>query len=359
MKTQKKKRMRTIKRTIWIVALIGVSIIVYAFMTSNESVETPGEIKTQKVHKQDISASVSATGIIKPQIGAEVRIGTRASGIVTNLYVNIGDYVKKGQLLAKIDASELNAKHQQAKANLKYAKTTLKYAKLEFERIKKLNAKQYVSQQVFEEAEKNVEVAKAIVLQEKSNVDYANIQLDYTKIFASTEGVIGSVSTQKGETVASAFTSPTFVTIIDLDRLEVWAYIDETDIGRIEVGQKASFTVDTYPETEFSGTVMAIYPKAEIQNNVVNYITIIKIEKQIDKILRPEMTTSINVYMEKHENAVTVTSKALIRKSGKYYVKKLQNNKVIEVEVKTGLRQNGYVEILNGLSEGDQVIIDK
>ncbi len=357
MNTKNKKQMKTIKSIIWVLALIGVSAVVYAFMSSDEKSELPDQVKTQKVRKQDISASVSATGIIKPQVGAEVRIGTRASGTVTDLYVNIGDYVKKGQMLAKIDDSELTAKHKQALANLAYAKTTYKYAKLEFERTKKLNVKKYVSQQVFEEAEKAVEIAKAVVLQEKANVDYAKIQLDYTKIYASTTGVIGSVSTQEGETVAAAFSSPTFVTIIDLERLEVWAYIDETDIGRIHVGQKATFTVDTYPETKFSGTVTAIYPKAEIQNNVVNYVSIIKIDKLEGKILRPEMTTSVDVYLQKHENALTILSKSLIRKSGKSYVNKLEDNKVIETEVQIGLRQSGYVEILEGLRENDEVLI--
>lgn len=349
------------KNTIRILAYVGaisIAASIFAFISDNNK-ENKEDFnwKTQRVIKQDISSSVLATGIIKPQVGAEVRIGTRASGTVTDLYVNIGDYVKKGQLLAKIDDSELNAKHKQTLANLQYAETTLKYAKLELEREKRLVEKKYVSRQEFEKAEKAVEIAKARLMQEQANVDYAGIQLDYTKIYASTDGVIGSVSTQKGETVASAFTSPTFVTIIDLDRLEVWAYIDETDIGRIEVGQNASFTVDTYPETEFSGKVTAIYPQAEIQNNVVNYIAIIKIKQQKGKILRPEMTTSVNVYMQKHEDALTISNKALTRRSNKYYINKLENGQLVEVEVEIGLRQNGYVEILKGLNENETIIL--
>ncbi len=351
--------MKKLKRFIWIISLIGVAAVVYAFISSDEDKTELVNQETQKVRIQDISSSVSATGIIKPQVGAEVRIGTRASGTVTNLYVNIGDYVKKGQLLAEIDASELNAKYKQALANLKYSETTLKYAKLDLERTKKLNAKEYVSQQVLEKAKESVEISEARVLQQKSNVDYSKIQLDYTKIYASTTGVIGSVSTQKGETVSSAFSSPTFVTIIDLDRLEVWAYIDETDIGRIKTGQEVTFTVDTYPETEFFGTVIAVYPKAEIQNNVVNYITIIEIQKQEGKILRPEMTTSVNIYMQKHENVLTIPSKALIRKNGTYFVKTIKQDVVKEIEVKTGLRQNSYVETLEGLEAKDKIIINK
>lgn len=352
--------MKKVKGIIGGLILLTSAFLVYSFVNTNDKEVNEGEqFLTQKVKVQDISASVTATGIIKPQIGAEVKIGARASGIVTDLFVNIGDYVKQGQPLAKIDASELKAKYNQTLANLYYAETNLKYAKIEFERIKKLNDKKYVSQQAFDEAEKAVAVAKSRVMQEKSNVEYAKIQLDFTQIFASTNGVIGSVSTQKGETVTASFTSPTFVTIIDLERLEVWAYIDETDIGRIETGQKATFTVDTYPETEFTGTVNAIYPQAEIQNNVVNYITIIEIDPVKDKILRPEMTTTLNVYMDMHEGALTIPAKALKRKGGKYFVKKLKSNEAVEVKVTTGLRQNGMVEILEGLSINDEVIVRK
>lgn len=350
--------MKKIKNLLWIIALIAISITVYAFMSRTE-VETQTENREiQRVRVQDISSSVLATGIIKPQVGAEVRIGTRASGTVTDLYVKIGDYVKEGQLLAEIDSSELSAKYRQALANLNFAETTLKYAILEYERIRKLNAKDYVSQQAYEEAEKAVEVARSRVAQEKSNVDYTKIQLGYTKIFASTSGVIASVSTQKGETVSAALSSPTFVTIIDLNRLEVWAYVDETDIGRIKPGQNVDFTVDTYPGNEFGGTVTAIYPQAEIQNNVVNYVTIIKIQKQDDKILRPEMTTSVNIYMQKHEDVLTIPTKALHRKNGKYFVNVIRKDKTFEVEVKTGLRQKSYVEILEGLNKNDKIIIN-
>ena len=353
------KRIKRIRRIIWITSLIGASIAVYAFMSSEDNKTQADNWEIQTVRKQDISSSVSATGIIKPQVGAEVRIGTRASGTVTDLYVNIGDYIQKGQLLAEIDASELQAKLNQALANLKYAETTLKYAKLECNRMEKLNAKEYVSQQVLEEAEKAVEIAESRVIQEESNVEYIRIQLGYTKVNASISGVIGSVSTQEGETVSATFSAPTFVTIIDLDQLEVWAYIDETDIGRIEIGQAVTFTVDTYTETEFSGTVTAIYPKAEIQNNVVNYVTIIKIQNQEEKILRPEMTASVNIWMQRHENAISIPAKALTRKNGKYYVSIMQDGQAIEQEVKTGLRQNSYVEILEGLTENEKVIINK
>ena len=212
------------KRIMLIITTMSIVALVYAFYP-NRSNEPENVWETQKVIRRNISTSVLATGIIKPKVGAEVRVGSRASGTVTNLYVNIGDYVKKGQLLAEIDSSELKAKYNQALANLANAKVNMKYAKIELDRMKKLNEKEYVSEQTFDNAQRAFEITKSRVMQEKANVEFAKIQLGYTKIYAPTSGVIGSVSTQEGETVSASFSSPTFVTIIDLDRLEVWTYV--------------------------------------------------------------------------------------------------------------------------------------
>ncbi|MCK9422352.1 MAG: efflux RND transporter periplasmic adaptor subunit [Bacteroidales bacterium] len=323
--------------------------------------KTPEDVKweTQTVSRRDIGTSVMAKGIIKPKVGAEVRIGSRASGTVTNLYVNVGDYVTKGTLLAELDDAELKAQCEKSKANLYNAEVTLKYAEIELQRMKNLKLKEFISQQVLDDAQKASELANARVLQEKANLDFTNIQLGYTRIYASLSGVIGSVSTQKGETVSAIISTPTFVTIIDLDRLEVWAYVDETDIGRIEEGQPAKFTVDTYPETEFNGIVRTIYPQAEILNNVVNYIVIIEIDQHKGNILRPEMTASINIYMQTHGNVLSIPNKALKRDGNKNIIYILEHNQAVEREVIVGLRGKYQSEIINGIKENEVVIINK
>ena len=204
-------------------------------------------------------------------------MGSRVSGIVKRLHVNIGDRVEKGQLLGELDPTEFNARYNQALAALENAKAELDYAALNLKRQRSLKKKNFTSQDKVDAAEKSHEVMVSVFKQTEANLDYARIQLGYTRIKAPISGVVASVSTQEGETVAASFTAPTFVIIIDLERLEVQAYVDETDIGRIEKGQRASFTVDTYPGIDFEGTVTAIYPKAEMKDNVVNYITIIDI----------------------------------------------------------------------------------
>ena len=125
--------------------------------------------------------------------------------------------------------------------------------------------------------EEDLKQASAEVDRARSALSNAQVQLSYATITAPIDGVIASVSTQEGETVAAGMQAPTFVTIIDLERLQVDAYVDEVDIGKVQPGQEAFFTVDTFPDREFKGRVNAIYPKAVIQENVVNYDVVVEI----------------------------------------------------------------------------------
>ena len=319
--------------------------------------ETNNTWKTAIVTRKDIGSTVLATGIIKPMVGAEVRVGSRVSGIVQHLYANIGDVVQKGQILAKLDPIELQAKYDQAKAALDNARANFEYTKVDLQRQRSLLQQNFISQNQSDLAGKSFQIAEAQLKQAQANLAFARIQLDYTKITATISGVIASVSTQEGETVAASFSAPTFVNIIDLKRLEVWAYVDETDIGRIQEGQGAIFTVDTYSDTDFEGKVTAVYPKAVIQNNVVNYIATIEITDMKGKILRPEMTTTVTMFLDRRENVLTVPNNAVKREQGKKIVYVLTNGQTKKRQVKLGWKDNGYTEIISGLSEEETVIV--
>ena len=340
-------------------ALIIILIFIFGYSLLPDNQESTDQYQTTLVTRRDIASSVLATGIIKPMVGAEVRVGSRVSGLVKNIYANVGDYVKKGQIIAELEPSELQAKYNQAYANWQNALANFEYAKLDLERQKSLIKQNYISQDQVDLAEKSFEVNKAQVEQAKANLEYAKIQLDYTKITAPITGIVASVSTQEGETVAASFTAPTFVTIIDLERLEVWAYVDETDIGRIREEQTATFTVDTYPDTDFAGVVTAIYPKAVIQDNVVNYVVTLKIIEHKDKILRPEMTANVTVYLEARKGVLTIPLSAIKRERGERFVTVLQNEQPVSRKVKTGWTSNGLIEIISGLKEGETIIISE
>ena len=334
--------------------VLGMAVVITSCSNTSDS-ET---FQTVAVQRKTINTSIIATGIIKPKVGAEVRVGSRASGIVKRLYVKIGDEVRKGDLLSNLDDLELSARYRLEVANLDNAQTVLKYAGIEKDRVKSLVEKDFTSMQSYDNAVKEYDMALARVASTQASVDFAYTELGFTKIFAPISGVIGSVSTQEGETVSAAFTAPTFVTIIDLSRIEVWAYVDETDIGKIEIGQKASFTVDTYTGNRFEGTISAIYPKAEIRDNVVNYIVILEISDNMGKILRPEMTASVTIQTSAMDRVLSIPNNAIKRKNAETVVYILENGKPILKKIKTGLKGSQITEVMEGLKENDQVIIN-
>jgi RND family efflux transporter MFP subunit len=238
---------------------------------------------------------VKATGVIKPMIGAEVRVGSRISGVVRRLYVRVGDSVRSGQALAELDDRDLVARRNEAQAQLDQAGANADYARADLRRKQELKAGGLLADADLDVAARAFHVADQQVAGARANLVFAATQVGYARVDAPISGVVASVSTQEGETVAASFATPTFVTLVDLARLEVWAYVDETDIGRIRIGQPARFTVDTYGDEEFEGRITAIYPKPEIRDNVVNYITVIRFDPPKGRTLRPEMTTTVRI----------------------------------------------------------------
>jgi len=224
--------------------------------------------------------------------------------------------------------------------------------------MENLFAKDFVARDKVDVAEKDYKAAQAQADQVREMIRFNTTQLSYADIHAPIDGVIASVATQQGETVsATAQNVPTFVSIVDLNRLEVYAYVDETDIGKIRPGLEASFSVDSFPETEFKGTVSAIYPKATIQDNVVYYITVISIENPEGK-LKPDMTVNATLYLNKRSAVLAVPNRAIGREGGRKVVHVLENGKAVAKTIKTGWKDGQYTEVVEGVREGDPVITD-
>jgi HlyD family secretion protein len=276
-----------------IVAIAALAAIVRAALRPETHAESAPE--AVRVQRRAPDPVVKASGVIKPMIGAEVRVGARVSGIVQRLCVRIGDAVEKGQLLAELDDRELVARRNQAVASLKLAEANRSYARAELARMRSLSAERLLSPSNLDLAEQAYEVARQQVKSAEATVEETVAQLGYARLVAPIAGVVSAVSTQEGETVAASFAAPTFVTLLDLGRLEVWAYVDETDIGRIRIGQRARFTVDTYSGQEFEGRVTSIHPQAEIRDNVINYVAVVTFEPPRDRVLRPEMTAMVKI----------------------------------------------------------------
>ena len=351
------KRIGILTVTLAVVALAAWFISTGGLVRSADADSGSGVWETALVERMDIGSTVLATGVIRPQVGAEVAVGSRVSGVLRRLHVTVGDQVRRGTLLAELDPTEFEARHQQALAMLETARVEREFTAQQYERAQGLIREQVIAQTEFDEAQRASRAATAREREVEANLSSARIQLDYTKIRAPISGVVATVTTQVGETVAASFAAPTFVTIIDLDRLEVWAYVDETDIGRVEVGQTATFTVDTYPSTDFDGVVTAIRPQAEIQDNVVNYITVLEIGDRQGRILRPEMTTTVNIVLEGREGVLAIPNGAIRRDAGGAYALVAEGTQSLRRSIETGFRGRSYTEVTSGLEEGTMVII--
>jgi RND family efflux transporter MFP subunit len=350
----------TKKKKISIAAASAVVVIaIVAFVAHSRAGNDKSEtaVTTAVVEKRDMGSLVQATGIIKPKVGAEVKVGARITGKVEHLYANIGDRVKKGQILVRLEQDDLKARADQAEAAYLEAKAAFDKAKLDLERDTPLAKQGYIAQQNIDVLQNVYDMANARVLKAKADQDYAKAQLSYATITAPISGTIASVTTQQGETVAAGLNAPTFITIIDLNKLEVNAYIDETDVGKISVGQDALFTVDTFADKDFKGKVTAIYPRAVLQENVVNYITLISIENSEGK-LKPDMTANVTITLKKKKGVLAIPGTAVVREGGKKYVTlQAKDGKATRREVKTGWKEGTYLEITSGLKEGETVLI--
>jgi RND family efflux transporter MFP subunit len=203
----------------------------------------------------------------------------------------------------------------------------------------------------------DIRIAEAQVASKQAKLAEANARLAYATIRASISGTVASVATQEGETVAAGLNAPTFVTIIDLARLQVDAFVDEVDIGKVKVAQKANFTVDAFPAREFEGKVSAIYPKAIIQDNVVNYDVVIDIAGDYEELLRPEMTTNVTIFLDARRGVPAIPAQALRREQGRSVVYVLTDSRPRRREVKVGWRDGQWVEVVDGLVEGQTVLL--
>ena len=327
---------------------------------------------TARVARRDFASAVQATGAVKPQVGAEVRVGARISGKLQRLPANIGGSVTQGQVIAELDKADLEAVVAQRRADVAVgearvadAEARLKLAELELERARSLRTDQIGSQQELDSAVMTFAVAQAALRLAQRQVEAttaarqeAEARLSYATITAPISGVIGSVSTQEGETVSAGLSAPTFVTLIDLNRLQVDAFVDEVDIGKVRLGQHALVTVDTFPGKEFEGKVAAIYPKAVLQENVVNYDVVLEIQTPYAGLLRPDMTANVTILLEARTGVLALPAQAVKRERGKNLVYVNNGGQVEAREVKVGWKDGQWIEIASGVPEGQTVLLD-
>jgi HlyD family secretion protein len=351
--------MRNIIACVVVMGLVGVGVTGWRQYDIAHGRQGKRAQEFVRVFRRDVGTQAKATGVIKPMVGAEVNVGSSVSGVVMRLLVQIGDHVGKGQLLAELDSRELKARYDADAAALRVAQANLDYAQVDFHRKQQLNEAHIISRSDLDVAQKALAVAEQQRDQAQATLANSTAQLGYTQIFAPISGVVSTVATQEGETVAASFAAPTFVTLLDLTKLEVWSYVDETDIGRIHIGQQARFTVDTYGDHEFSGEVSSIHPKAEIRDNVVDYIVVLRFTAPRGFILRPEMTTTVSIDLDRRTNVLAVPIRAVRREGTRTFLLCRDHDTTGRRWVTTGMRDDNYWEIVTGLHDGDEVSISE
>lgn len=310
------------------------------------------------VQSRTVETIVSATGTVKLKTGAEVRVGSQLSGIVQKLNVSIGSRVKRGDVIAEIDSQSIVAKVAEAQAQLARDQVALVKAERDDGRMQRLVAANATSQQQADDARANLELARATVVSSERALRSAEVDLNYVTIRAPIGGTVASVSTQQGETVAAAFATPTFATIIADNALEVVAMVDEADIGSVRVGQPVTFTTETYPDRDFHGQVVRIAPVATIVSGVVNYETGIAIDGD-KSLLKPDMTTNVSIRTASRTGMFVPASAVRQGDRGAFVIVRAKGGGQIARHIVLGSRKAGEVEIARGIPSSDSVLVEE
>jgi len=368
-------------KTYWLfgglVALLLTAVVAGAWWLFGAGGEV--QYTTAPVSRGAVTRTVTATGVVNPEL--TIIVGTYVSGVIQHLYCDYNTQVKKGQVCAEIDPRPYQSVVDQAKANLAVAKAQLEkdkaqlnYAKSAFDRAAKLIQTSAISQDAFESAKSAHEQAQAQILfdeatiqQRQAALDAAQVNLDYTRIISPVDGTVVSRNVTMGQTVAASFQTPTlFLIATDLTKMTVDTNVSESDIGNVEVGDKATFTVDAFARRVFRGAVSQVRQSPQTVQNVVTYDVVVNVDNK-DLALKPGMTATSRLIVDERNDVIRVPNQALrytpgglaggrSRDQARVWVRRGQEP--VPVSVVTGLQDDSFTEIVGGeLKAGDEVIV--
>lgn len=349
---------------------VVIIVAIVAWALSGSKKEEQISFETAAVAPANIMNSITATGTIEPV--TSVTVGTQVSGIVSKLYVDYNSVVKKGQVIAELDKTNLMSQLNSAKTQLATAQSQLNYQTTNFNRYKTLYQKGLVAADDFDSAKLSYTQAKEQVAAAKEEVQRAQTNLGYATITSPIDGIVLSKSVEEGQTVAASFSTPELFTIAqDLTNMQVVADVDEADIGDVKEGERVSFTVDAYPDDTFEGTVKQVRQEATTTNNVVTYEVVIS-APNADLKLKPGLTANVTIYTAERKGVLSVQSKALrftpqketvgkmkiVDQTGnaKNKVWTIEGNSIVAHKVNIGMTDGTNTQILNGISAGVKVV---
>jgi HlyD family secretion protein len=378
-----------VKKIVIIVVLVASAVGVYLFLAPAGNENPAPKYVTVPVERGALTAEVNCTGTLKPLV--EVLVGSQVSGTIKELHADFETQVKKGELIALIDPAMFGAKVAQAEADVEAAKASLAKSAVtltdELRNLKRqtqLLARNSISQSEFDTAQTKADAARAQetvdrarVIQAKAKLQEAKLQLDYTRIIAPVNGVVTSRSVDAGQTVAASFQAPVLFKIAeDLTRMQVNANVDEADIGRVTVGQKAVFTVPAFPDLTFAAAVTQIRNEPQIEQNVVTYNVVLDVDNKGLK-LRPGMTANVRILLSRLDDVLMLPDQAFrfvpslkssngrpapeppALKAGERRVWKLDGNgRITPAIVRAGVTGTEKVQVLSDkLKAGDRVVV--
>lgn len=341
-----------------IIVLVAAIVVFFGYKYFTTEKKASIAVQTVKLSKQNVTTSVTATGTVEPV--DQVDVGTQVSGIINHIYADYNSPVKKGQLLAELDKTNLQESVNNALAQYNASLNELNYYQQNYNRQNNMYKSGVISKADYEQAAYQVKNSQETVSQRKTALAQARTNLSYANIYAPIDGIILSREVEEGQTVAASMTTPTLFTIAkDITKMQVEANVDEADIGGVEVGQRVSFTVDAYPQEEFSGRVRQVRLSATTESNVVTYTVIIDADNPEQK-LKPGLTATITIFTQELKDIDTVPASAIAFSPDtetlqKYYQ---QNQITAKIpEIKTGKRKEKYIWIKNNDGSLSQKLI--
>ena len=354
---------------VWVVVAIVAIIAVAVWAFSGGKKEQQISFDTAPVASANIQNSITATGTIEPV--TSVTVGTQVSGIVSKLYVDYNSVVKKGQVIAELDKTNLLSQLATAKTQLATAQSQLNYQTANYKRYQTLFQKGLVAADDYDNAKLSYRQVVEQVASAKEEVQRAQTNLGYATITSPIDGVVLSKSVEEGQTVAASFSTPELFTIAqDLTNMQVVADVDEADIGDVKEGERVSFTVDAYPDDTFEGTVKQVRQEATTTNNVVTYEVVIS-APNADLKLKPGLTANVTIYTAERKGVLAVPSKALRFTPTKETVGKMkivdvqgaknkvwtiEGNSIVAHKVNIGMADGTNTQIIGGVQAGIKVV---
>ena len=331
-----------------IIVLVAAIVIFFGYKYFTTEKKASIAVQTVKLSKQNVTTSVTATGTVEPV--DQVDVGTQVSGIINHIYADYNSPVKKGQLLAELDKTNLQESVNNALAQYNASLNELNYYQQNYNRQNNMYKSGVISKADYEQAAYQVKNSQETVSQRKTALAQARTNLSYANIYAPIDGIILSREVEEGQTVAATMTTPTLFTIAkDITKMQVEANVDEADIGGVEVGQRVSFTVDAYPQEEFSGRVRQVRLSATTESNVVTYTVIIDADNPEQK-LKPGLTATITIFTQELKDIDTVPASAIAFSPDTETLQKYYQQNQIKAkipEIKTGKNKEKYIWIKN------------